>query len=95
MGHRPGRGRICRVFALRPYNNDVIQPITRRASLPLLLCGATRRLTGEDWPQFRGPDGQGHSAEHALPVTWSEKENIRWKVPAGCQDTRAELTHPS
>jgi len=59
----------------------VIQPITRRASLPLLLCGATRRLTGEDWPQFRGPDGQGHSAEHALPVTWSEKENIRWKVP--------------
>src|SRR5581483_1993801 len=31
--------------------------------------------------QFRGPDGQGHSAEHSLPITWSEKDNVRWKVP--------------
>jgi outer membrane protein assembly factor BamB len=38
-------------------------------------------LRAEDWPQFRGPDGQGHSSERALPLTWSEKENVRWKVP--------------
>ena len=54
--------------------------ITRRTVLPLL-CGAGRTLFAEDWPQFRGPDGQGHSAERSLPVSWSEKENIRWKVP--------------
>jgi outer membrane protein assembly factor BamB len=63
------------------YNSDVCNDITRRAALPLLLCGASRRLSAEDWPQFRGPDGQGHSAEHALAITWSEHDNIRWKVP--------------
>ena len=33
-----------------------------------------------EWPQFRGPDGQGHSAATALPLTWSETENIKWKT---------------
>ncbi len=34
----------------------------------------------EDWPQFRGPTGQGISEEHGLPLTWSETKNVRWKV---------------
>jgi hypothetical protein len=34
-----------------------------------------------EWPQFRGPDGQGHSDEKALPLEWSETKNIAWKVP--------------
>jgi outer membrane protein assembly factor BamB len=34
-----------------------------------------------DWPQFRGPGGEGHATAHDLPLTWSESENIRWKVP--------------
>ena len=34
-----------------------------------------------DWPQFRGPGGQGHSDARNLPLTWSETENITWKVP--------------
>jgi outer membrane protein assembly factor BamB len=55
--------------------------MTRRTTIPLLLCGFSRRLYAQDWPQFRGPDGQGHSSEHALPLTWSERENVRWKVP--------------
>jgi len=34
------------------------------------------------WPQWRGPDGQGHApAAHDLPVTWSETENVVWKTP--------------
>ncbi len=33
------------------------------------------------WPQWRGPDGQGHAPETAdLPLTWSENENVTWKV---------------
>ena len=32
------------------------------------------------WPQFRGPDGQGHADTTELPLTWSETENVRWKV---------------
>jgi len=54
--------------------------MTRRTTLPLLLSWFRHALRAEDWPQFRGPDGQGHSSEQALPLTWSEKENIRWKV---------------
>lgn len=34
-----------------------------------------------DWPEFRGPTGQGHSDERGLPLTWSETSNIKWKVP--------------
>ena len=32
------------------------------------------------WPQFRGPDGQGHAEAAELPLTWSETENVRWKT---------------
>lgn len=35
----------------------------------------------ENWTEFRGPTGQGHSRESGLPLTWSETENIAWKVP--------------
>jgi outer membrane protein assembly factor BamB len=34
----------------------------------------------QDWPEFRGPTGQGLSDAHGLPLTWSESENVRWKV---------------
>jgi outer membrane protein assembly factor BamB len=34
-----------------------------------------------DWVAFRGPDGQGVSTAKALPVEWSESENIAWKIP--------------
>lgn len=34
-----------------------------------------------DWPQFRGPTGQGHAADEPVPLTWSETENVAWKVP--------------
>jgi outer membrane protein assembly factor BamB len=33
-----------------------------------------------DWTQFRGPTGQGHADVTHLPLTWSENENIDWKV---------------
>lgn len=34
-----------------------------------------------DWPQWRGPGGQGHApAASDLAVTWSDSENIVWKT---------------
>jgi outer membrane protein assembly factor BamB len=36
---------------------------------------------GQSWPQFRGPDGQGHADANNVPVRWSETEHIEWKVP--------------
>lgn len=46
-----------------------------------LLAGAAHAAAGAgDWPEFRGPDGQGHSAEQGLPVEWSESRNVAWKT---------------
>jgi outer membrane protein assembly factor BamB len=33
-----------------------------------------------DWPQFRGPDGQGHATAIGLPSAWDEHTNIVWKA---------------
>jgi outer membrane protein assembly factor BamB len=49
-------------------------------SLGFLILAATTALSG-DWPEFRGPTGQGHSSETGLPLEWSETNNVLWKVP--------------
>ena len=36
-------------------------------------------IAAEDWPQFRGPGGEGHSTETGLPLQWSETQNVLWK----------------
>ena len=41
-----------------------------------LLHGASR----ENWPRFRGPNGQGHSAEKGLPLHWNASSNVAWKT---------------
>lgn len=53
------------------------------ATLTLLFSFAT--AAAENWPEFRGPTGQGLSAERGLPVEWSEDKNVAWKAetPAG------------
>jgi outer membrane protein assembly factor BamB len=34
---------------------------------------------GEDWPQFRGPTGQGLAPDARLPIEWSATKNVTWK----------------
>jgi len=46
----------------------------------LLIAGATVLVQAEDWPQFRGPTGQGHATERGIPLEWSESKNIVWKT---------------
>src|SRR5262245_21861424 len=53
----------------------------RAQVLSLFLIGMFSSHLAADWPQFRGPDGQGHSPARGLPLRWSEKENVRWKTP--------------
>jgi len=51
----------------------------------VLLCGcmATTPAVAEvTWPQWRGPDGQGHATDaRDIPITWSETEGVVWKTP--------------
>jgi len=54
-----------------------------RLRIFLLLCFSLSGLvlSAEDWPEFRGPTGQGHSTEQGLPLEWSETKHVVWKTP--------------
>ncbi len=46
----------------------------------LLLLFVPCLLLSENWPNWRGPSGDGVSMEKGIPTTWSTSENIVWKV---------------
>ena len=33
-----------------------------------------------DWPEFRGPSGQGHAVGVEVPLTWGPSKNVAWQV---------------
>jgi outer membrane protein assembly factor BamB len=37
-------------------------------------------LPAADWPQFRGPAGDGHAVATNLPSEWNESTNVAWKA---------------
>lgn len=45
-----------------------------------LLFMISGRALSDDWPAFRGPVGLGVTSDTGFPVTWSEDENVRWKI---------------
>jgi len=50
-------------------------------TLLVCLCAASASSApGQEWPEFRGPGGQGHSAERDVPLDWSESRNVAWKT---------------
>lgn len=50
----------------------------------LIACGvvmlAAVAVRGDEWTEFRGPTGQGHSPAKGLPGEWSRTKNVRWSV---------------
>lgn len=48
------------------------------AALVVLVVDHAARA--ENWPGWRGPRGDGTSAEVGLPYEWNETRNVRWKV---------------
>lgn len=50
-----------------------------RLVLALLLCSLSVALHAENWPQWRGPEGDGVSHDTGLPLAWSENSGIDWK----------------
>ena len=54
------------------------------AFLSCLLANAAPNAaieTSGNWPQWRGPLATGVSPDAHPPVEWSEKRNVRWKLP--------------
>jgi outer membrane protein assembly factor BamB len=47
----------------------------------ILFATGTWAASGEDyWPTWRGPHATGAATHGNPPVTWSESENVRWKI---------------
>lgn len=44
-----------------------------------LLTTALPLSAQEDWPEFRGPTGQGQATSTRLPLRWGPAENVVWK----------------
>jgi outer membrane protein assembly factor BamB len=47
------------------------------AALAIVLVLSSIRA--EDWPEFRGPTGQGIAQDKRLPIEWSNTRNVVWK----------------
>ena len=54
-----------------------------------ILGVAPLRAAADDWPQWRGPELRGTSAEKGLPLSWSAERGIAWKLalPSGSGST--------
>ncbi|MEO6789194.1 MAG: PQQ-binding-like beta-propeller repeat protein, partial [Chthoniobacteraceae bacterium] len=48
--------------------------------LLLSLALAASAAIAEDWPQWRGPRGDGRSTESSFPTTWSKADNVAWRT---------------
>jgi outer membrane protein assembly factor BamB len=44
-----------------------------------IAVAAAGSLLAADWPQFRGPDGNGLSSATDVPLHWSATEHVKWK----------------
>lgn len=42
--------------------------------------GASVAVQAENWPGWRGPNGDGSSGESGVPTKWSAEENVAWKT---------------
>ncbi len=49
-----------------------------RVLLSLLVSSSV--AVADDWPQFRGPTGDGHSTAKAPATTWTDTDNVVWKT---------------
>jgi outer membrane protein assembly factor BamB len=48
-------------------------------AIVIAACSATA-LADLDWPEFRGPTGQGLSTATHVPLHWSAETNVAWKT---------------
>ena len=47
----------------------------------LLILNSVSEIQAQNWPCWRGPNGDGTSPETSLPVKWDSVTNVVWKVP--------------
>jgi outer membrane protein assembly factor BamB len=56
-------------------------PCRVRVLMVALMLLAPAAVHAGNWPQWRGPDGNGVSPETGLPIAWTEASGVAWKCP--------------
>lgn len=46
----------------------------------LAFAALTNTCVADNWPQWRGPNGDGSSTEKSLPTVWDQSKNVAWKA---------------
>jgi outer membrane protein assembly factor BamB len=64
---------------LRRPTSDSITAVTRYLGLLAVVLTSALPLDAQ-WPQFRGPAGDGTVRATTLPLKWGEGRNVRWKT---------------
>lgn len=57
-----------------------IKKAARFSLLSLITLACSSSVSAEDWPQWRGPKGDGISTEKSLPTNWDQSKNVVWKA---------------
>ena len=69
--------------ALTSVSKTGFYPRNRMKSAVFFFAALTlsaRLFAAAEWPEWRGPGAQGHSAATGLPSTWSASQNVAWKT---------------
>lgn len=57
------------------------RPLLSPGLLLVWAAAVVQAAASAEWPEFRGPTGQGSSAARGLPVEWSETRHVAWVTP--------------
>jgi len=76
--------RPCRQFDIfrlhgagRPH---FLNAMRNHPALLLPIAFSTCLIHAANWPEWRGPGGQGHAEGAGYPRTWSETSNVAWRA---------------
>ena len=63
-----------------PRNVLILTLVLLASPVTMNAIDAPAAQFAHEWPQWRGPLGTGVAPHGDPPLTWSESENLRWKV---------------
>jgi len=46
----------------------------------IVVVAFSMQALADNWPQWRGPKNDGHSAEKNIPTEWGAEKNVAWKL---------------
>src|SRR4029453_9233602 len=77
MGRKVALREVPGILVSHP---DRLGRFFRGAVVLIVLVGLTVAAGADDWTEFRGPAGTGHSDAVGLPREWGETKNVAWKT---------------